>query len=121
MVQQNCGKGYERNISALEVGLGLNASVVYIQKSFMENRNISHAEFNLYWPFGTENRKDIRVLMAVKKDILSKIVIKNRTNLVDHPYCIVLDVREFHQKSGKFLKTTRIVNLYDNKIGQRQR
>ena len=94
VVQQNCGKGYECTISALEAGLGLNASVVCIQKPFMRNRSLAHSGFNLYWPSGTDNRKDMRVLIVVRKDILSRVVIENRKDLVSHPYCVVLDIRE---------------------------
>ena len=37
VVQQNCRKGYECTISALEASLGLNALVVYIQEPFLKN------------------------------------------------------------------------------------
>ena len=117
VVQQNCGKGYECTISALEAGLGLEASVVCIQEPFLGNRSLAHAGFNIYWPSGTENRRDMRVLIAVRKDILNKVIIENRTDLVSHPYCIVMDIRELNPVSGKFSRKTRDVNLYDNKIG----
>ncbi len=94
VVQQNCGKGYECTISALKAGLGLDAAVVCIQKPFLGNRSITHSGFNLYWPSGTDSRKDMRVLAAVRKDILNRIVIDNRTDLVSHPYCLVLDIKE---------------------------
>ena len=58
----------------------------------------------------------MRVLVAIKKDILNKVIIENRTDLVSHPYCIVLDIREYNPTSGKYLRRTRVVNLYDNKI-----
>lgn len=37
VIQQNCGKGYECTISALEAGLGLKAAVVCIQEPFLGN------------------------------------------------------------------------------------
>ena len=118
VVQQNCGKGYECTISALEAGLSLNAAVVCIQEPFLGNRSISHSGFNFYWPSGTSSRKDMRVLVAVRKDILNKVIIENRTDLVSHPYCIVLDIKELHPSFGKQSRRTRVVNLYDNKIGE---
>ncbi len=117
VIQQICGKGYECTISTLEAGLGLEASVVCIQKPFLGNRSLAHAGFNLYWPSGTGDRKDMRVLITVKRDILNKIIIENRTDLVSHPYCIVLDIRERSPGSGKYSRRTRVVNLYYNKIG----
>ena len=77
VIQQNCGKGYECTISALEAELGLEAAIVCIQEPFLGNRNISHSGFNLYWPSGTDSRKDIRVLTAVRKDIISRVIIEN--------------------------------------------
>ncbi len=120
VVQQNYSKGYECTISALEAGLGLDAVVVCIQEPFLGNQSISHSGFNLYWPSRTDNRKDIRVLTAVRKDILYKVIIDNQTDLASHPYCSVLDIKELHPLSRKVLRKTRVVNLYDNKVGKRQ-
>ena len=35
-------------------------------------------------------------------------------------YCMVLNIKEFHLQFRKFLQKTRIVNLYDNKVGKKQ-
>ncbi len=101
----------------LEAGLGLETSVICIQEPFLGNRSLAHTGFNLYWPSETDNRKDIRVLIAVRKDILNKVIVENCTDLVSHPYCIALDIRELSPVSGKYSEKTRVVNLYDNKIG----
>ncbi len=118
VVQQNCRKGYECTISALEAGLSLGAAVVCIQEPFLGNRSISHSGFNLYWPSGTENRRDMRVLTAVRKEIVNEVIIDDRTDLASHPYCMVLDLKEPYRESGKRPRRTRIVNLYDNKLGE---
>ena len=103
VIQQNCGKGYECTISALEAGLGLNAGVVCIQEPFLGKKNLAHAGFNLYWPAGPHDRKDNRVLVAVRKDLLNKTIVENRTDLVSHPYGMVLDITEgeIHAKGQK--------------------
>lgn len=111
-----CGKGNKCTIPILEAGLGLTIAVICIQKPFLRNQSISHSRFNPYWPFGTGIRKDMLVLRAVQKDILNKVIIENRTNLVNHLYCIILDIKEFHPVSGKHIRKTRVVNLYDNKL-----
>ena len=118
VVQQNCGKRYEYTISALEAGLSLGAAVVCIQETFLGNQSISYSGFNLYWPSGTENRRDMRALTAVQKDIVNKVTIDNRTDLASNPYCMVLDLKEPYRKSGKRPRRIRIVNLYDNKLGE---
>ena len=118
VVQQNCGKGYECTISALETALSLGASIVCIQEPFVGRRSISHSGFNLYWPSGFDHRKDIRVLTAVRKDIANEIIFESRSDLISHPYCMALDVKELHQKTSKVLRRTRVVNMYDNVIGR---
>ena len=85
VVQQNCGKEYECTISALEAGLGLEASIVCIQEPFLGNRSLAHAGYNLYWPSGTDNRKDMRVLIAVRKDILTRKCNGNLKIFLHHP------------------------------------
>ena len=116
VIYQNCSKGYECTISALEAGLSLKAVIVCIQELFLGNRNISHSGFNLYWPSGTDSRKDMRVLTAVRKDIISRVIIENQTDLISHPYCMALDIKELHPQSDERLElsicmTTRLVVL----------
>lgn len=77
VIQKNCDKGYECTVSVLEAALGLNASIVCIQKPFVGNRSISHSGFNIYWPSGFQDRKDIQVLTAIRKDLASKIIFEN--------------------------------------------
>ncbi len=58
----------------------------------------------------------MQILISDKKDTLNKIVIENRINVVNHLYCIVLDIKKLNLVIRKFLRKTRVVNLYDNKI-----
>lgn len=120
VIQQNCGKGYECTTSVLEAGLGLNAGIVCIQEPFLGRKVLSHAGFSLFWPSGTHERKDNRVLIAVKKDLLNKTIVENRTDLVSHPYAIVLDITEREVRAKGQKRRTRIVNVYDNKLGRGQ-
>lgn len=73
----------------------------------------------LYWPAKTYDQKNNYVFIAVKKDLLKKTVIENQTDLVSHPYDMVLDItkKEIHNKEKK--RKTRIVNIYDNKLGKK--
>ena len=120
VVQQNYGKRYECTISALEARLGLKAGIVCIQEPFLGKKNLAHTGFNLYWPVGAHDCKDNRVLIAVRKDLLNKIIVENRTDLLSHSYGMVLDITEgqIHRKSRR--RKTRIVNIYNNKLGKRQ-
>lgn len=59
--------------------------MVCLQEPFIGNKSIAHGAFNFYWP--GELRAEARVLTAVKKkEVVNKIIMKIRTDLVDHPY-----------------------------------
>ncbi len=51
--------------------------VICIQESFLRSQIISHSGFNQYWPSGTDNWRDMRVLTAVRKDIINQVIIEN--------------------------------------------
>ena len=70
-----------------------------VQELFIGNREIAHSRFNVYWPQG--EKKNIRVLTAVKKDLVDKIVIDYKTNLVSHPYYTTRNPR-----AGSLIKKT---------------
>lgn len=77
---------------------------------------ITHSAFNFYWPGGI--RFDARVLTAVKKELVNKIMVENKTDLVDHPYFLALDIRDMDSRLNKPARRTRVVNAYDNRVGQ---
>lgn len=54
-LQQNCRKGYEYTVAIFEGGLGLEASIVYIQIYFLKNCSLVYVRFNLYQPPETNN------------------------------------------------------------------
>lgn len=93
--------------------------LVCIQELFLGNQSFVHVGLNLYQLFETDNWKNMRVLIVVKKNIFNKRIIENQTDQVRYPYCIVLDMREIDPVSGKYSKKTSVINLYDNKIGNR--
>ena len=49
---------------------------------------------------------------------MDKLVIENRTDLVNHPYFILLEIRELDQLSKKPRRKMRALNIYDNRVGQ---
>ena len=61
----------------------------------------------------------MRVLTAVQKNIVNQVTIENQSDLASHPYCLILDLKEPYPESSKKLpRRTRIVNVYDNKLGE---
>ena len=75
VVQYNCGQGYESTVMALEIALSIRAGIVMVQEPFIGNREIAHSRFNFYWPQG--ERKNIRVMTVVRKELVDKIMINH--------------------------------------------
>ena len=50
--------------------------------------------FNLYW-LG-EERRDARILIIIRKNLINRIVIKKRSDLADYLYLIILDIRDLN-------------------------
>lgn len=69
--------------------------------------------FNL--PVELYDCKNNCVFIAIKKDLLNIIFIKNQTDLISHLYGIILEITidHFEQKAKKKLK---VVNIYDDKL-----
>lgn len=73
-----------------------------------------HGGFNFYWP--QAERKNIRVITVVKRVLVDKIVVDHRTDLINHPYFILLEIQEIDFQLKKLRKKTCIINAYDNRI-----
>ncbi len=101
----------------LDTSLSIGAGIACLQEPFIGNRSISHSTFNFYWP--TRLRHEALVLTAVKKELVSKIIMDNGTELVDHPYFWVLDIRDIDSRTNKLERRTRVVNPYDIRVRQR--
>ena len=89
----------------------MGAGIVCIQEPFIGQRDIQHNGFNLHWPGG--ERRNARVLTVIRKDLTNKIVVEKRSDLIDHPYLMVLDIKDLNQKTRIPIRRTRIMNIYD--------
>lgn len=85
VIKHNYRKRCEYTISALVAGLGLNVGIVCIQEPFLEKKNLTHAGFNLYWPVEVRERKDNWVFIAVRKDLLNKILFQKDGGMIKWP------------------------------------
>ncbi len=97
---------------ALETALSVGAGVVMVQEPLIGNQEISHIGFNFYWLQG--ERKNIKVMMAVRKSLVDKIVDDYRTDLDNCSYFILLKIRELDPRSKRPGRKTSVVNVYDN-------
>ena len=116
VVQHNCGQGYESTVMVVETALYVGAGIVMIQELFIGNWEICHSGFNVYWL--PDKRKEIRVMTAVRKDLGYKIMIYYKTNLIHHLYFMLLEICKLHPQSKKSRRKTRVVNVYNNRVGR---
>ncbi len=86
--------------------MGLDAGIVCIQEPFLGRKNLAPSGFNLYWPAGPYDRKDNRVLIAVRKDLLNTTVIENKTDLISHPWREISMVGDKRGKPGLLMCMT---------------
>ena len=55
-------------------------------------------------------------MTAVKKNLINKIIVDHKTDLVNYPYSILLEIRELDPRSKRSGKKTRVDNVYNNWI-----
>lgn len=67
--------------------------------------------------FGGLRRTLARVFITVKKELANRIILENRSNLVDNHYALILDIKKRDNKYKKSVRHTRVVNIYDNWVG----
>ena len=116
VIQYNCRKLYPITIAAFETGLTLKAAFICLQEPYNGIYSFSHPGYEIRWPEKGKNSEK-RVLIAIRKDLLTKIITESRSNLVNHPYFLVIDVWELHPQSKHKMRKTRLINCYDNRIG----
>lgn len=105
VLQHNCARTSAVVHAELEAALEAAAAIVCLQEPPVTGGEISHPGFLLYWPECPREH-----VTAVRRDIVGRVVIEARIDLVDHPYFIEVDVVE----SGR---RTRVVNCYDSLLG----
>ena len=48
---------------------------------------------------------------------MAQLIIEARTDLINHPYALVLDIWDIQLKIKTKKRRTRLINIYDNRIG----
>ena len=113
VLQHNCRRAYAITIAALELGLQLGVGLACLQEPYID-RDFSHGGYLLYWPEG--GRRDCRVVIAVRRDLLDQLIIEARTDLISHPYILTVDIWDLDRAREK-ARRTRVINCYDNWVG----
>jgi endonuclease/exonuclease/phosphatase family metal-dependent hydrolase len=116
VIQHNCRRAYAITIAALEAGLQRQADIVCLQEPYIK-REFQHSAYLIYWPERGEKHKHHRVLIAIRKDLMASKNIEARTDLINHPYILALDIWDLDRGRNR-VRRTRIVNCYDNWLGE---
>jgi hypothetical protein len=78
-------------VAALEAAIERGAEVVCLQELYMgEKHTISYPGFQIRWP--ECSKRDTRVALAIRNDVLNRYVFEERTDLVGNPHVQCLDV-----------------------------
>ena len=104
IIQHNCRKASAITIAALETGLKRKAGIVCLQEPHVGQTPISHPGYILYWP-ETGKQSEKRVCIAIRRDIMALHIIEARSDLVNHPYALVLDIWEMSTKISTKITT----------------
>lgn len=99
---------------AMKTALSGKASIVMIQELFIDNREICYSGFKFHLP--QNEKKEIRVMKAIKKNLADKIMLDHRTDLIDHLYFMLLEIRKLNIKSKKLDRKIQVMNMYINRI-----
>jgi hypothetical protein len=91
VVQHNYRKAHVIIIAVLETGLTLKTEIVCLQKPYIEINNITHGGYTILWP-ETELRDKKKILIIIRKDLQNNLIIKPRTDLINYPYALTLDI-----------------------------
>jgi hypothetical protein len=116
VIQHNYRRAYPITIVAFEIGLALNAAFICLQEPYVRVYTFSHPGYEIKWPEKGEN-KEKRVLITIRKDLLTKVITETRSDLVNHPYVLTLDIWDLQPNTQKKTRRTRLINYYDNRIG----
>ena len=52
-------------------------------------------------------------MIAVRKDILNRVMMNNRIDLIVYFYFLVIDVRKINSRIKKLDRRTQVINAYD--------
>jgi hypothetical protein len=91
IIQHNYRQAYPITIAAFKTGLALNAVFICLQELYVRVYTFSHPSYEIKWPKKGEN-KEKRVLIIIRKDLLMKVITETRSDLVNHPYVLALDI-----------------------------
>lgn len=114
VVQHNCRKTYVTTIAAIKNGLEREAEIIYLQEPYIGKRDVTHPAYQIRWP--NCPRDEIRVAIAIHIDCLNSYIFEERTDLITNSYIQVFDIWDI--KDGKKIRATRLINIYDQWIGE---
>lgn len=88
LLQHNCRKTYTVTVAALEAGLELGVELACLQEPYFD-MGFQHGGYQIYWP-ETGSLQDQRVAVAIRCDLVNKVIVEARTDLLNHPYLMVM-------------------------------
>ena len=91
VIQHNCRQAYPITIAAFQTGIERNAAFICLQEPYNGIYSFSHPGYEIRWPEKGKNNEK-RVLIAIRKDLMTQIITESRSDLVNHPYFLAIDI-----------------------------
>ena len=115
MVQHIFAQVYKSIVMTLKTSLNVTEGIVMILEPFIGNEEICHTGFNFYWL--QKEKKEIRVITAIQKDLADKIIVEHITDLINQPYFMSLKICKLDARSKNPGRKTQVINMYHNQVG----
>jgi ribonuclease HI len=110
VIQHNCNTSAVSMTAALEAAIERGAEVACLQEPYIGKKYvISHPGYQIRWP--ECEKKDIRVALAIRVDVLDRYIFEERTDLINSPYIQCLDIWETQHR--RKVRCTRLINIYN--------
>lgn len=88
----------------LKIVFCMKTEIVIIQKLFINCQELCHSRFKFYCP--KKETQDIKIITIVMKNLIYKILVEYKIDLIDHPYFMLLEICELDLRFKKRKRKT---------------
>lgn len=99
----------------LKTELNIEPRIALLLEPIISYRKLAYSAFNFYWP--QLDKVAISVMTIVKKDLLDKILVEHKTELINPSYFVFLEIRDIDQQTKRLGWIIQVLNVYDSRVG----
>lgn len=80
----------------LEIVLSIETKIILLQKPFIDNQELIYNSFNFYEQ--QANRTESKNMTVVRRDLLDKIIVEHRIDLINYLYFMLFKIQDLDQQ-----------------------